>query len=47
MALLEEFLVRRRMGMREDAETEARKVDAFLILQEQMEREQRDATTND
>jgi hypothetical protein len=43
--LLEECLVRRRLGMRESVETEARKVDAFLILREQMEREERDGTT--
>jgi hypothetical protein len=45
LALLEEFLVRRRLGMQESVETEARKVDAFLILREQMEREERDGTT--
>jgi hypothetical protein len=45
MVLLEEFLVRRRLGMHESVETEARKVDGFLILREQMEREERDGTT--
>jgi hypothetical protein len=45
LALLEEFLVRRRLGIQESLETEARKIDAFLILREQMEREERDVTT--
>jgi hypothetical protein len=45
LALLEEFLVRRRLGIQELPEdTEARRVDAFLILREQMEREDRDGT---
>jgi hypothetical protein len=45
MALLEEFFVRRRLTMPENMETEARKVDAFLILREEMEREERDVTS--
>jgi len=47
MSLLEEFLTGRRLGFRESAETEARKVDAFVILQDQLMREERDATTQD
>jgi hypothetical protein len=31
--------------MPEDMETEARKVDAFLILRDEMEREERDVTS--
>jgi hypothetical protein len=43
LALLEEFFVRRRLGIHEPLEEmEARKVDAFLILQDEMEREERD-----
>ena len=45
VALFEEFLVKRRLGIPESLDTEARKVDAFLILREQMEREERDGTT--
>jgi hypothetical protein len=47
MALLEEFYVRLRLGMRESTGTEARKVDAFLILREHMEQEQRYGTEQD
>lgn len=42
LALLEEFFVRRRLGMDYSPEIEARKVDAFLILRDEMEREERD-----
>jgi hypothetical protein len=42
LALLEEFFVRRRLGMQDSPELEARKVDAFLILRDEMEREERD-----
>jgi hypothetical protein len=42
LALLEEFFVRRRLGMQHSPELEARKVDAFLILRDEMEREERD-----
>jgi hypothetical protein len=41
---IEEFLVRRRLGIGESLETEARKVDAFLILRDRMEREEHDGT---
>jgi hypothetical protein len=44
IGLLEEFLVRRRLRIADSLETEARKVDAFLILQDQMEREEQDGT---
>jgi hypothetical protein len=47
LALLEEFFVRRRLGMVDGMETPARKVDAFLILREEMEREERDGTTSE
>ena len=46
LALLEEFFVRRRLGMVDGMETPARKVDAFLILREEMEREERDGTSS-
>ena len=44
LSLLEEFFVRRRLGMVDGMETPARKIDAFLILREEMEREERDVT---
>jgi len=46
LALLEEFFVRRRLGMVDGMETPARKVDAFLILREEMEREEKDGTSS-
>ena len=46
LSLLEEFFVRRRLGMVDGMETAARKVDAFLILREEMEREERDVTSS-
>jgi len=42
LTLLEEFFVRRRLGIQDSLELEARKVDAFLILRDEMEREERD-----
>jgi hypothetical protein len=42
MALIEEFFVRRRLGIHDSLEMDARKVDAFLILRDEMEREERD-----
>jgi hypothetical protein len=45
LALLEEFFVRRRLGISDSIELEARKVDAFLILRDEMEREERDGET--
>jgi len=46
LALLEEFFVRRRLGMVDGMETPSRKVDAFLILREEMEREEKDVTSS-
>ena len=45
VALLEEFFVRRRLGMVDSPDMAARKVDAFLILRDEMEREERDGKT--
>lgn len=45
LALVEEFFVRRRLGIADSIEMEARKVDAFLILRDEMEREERDGKT--
>ncbi len=47
LSLLEEFFVRRRLGMPDGIEMPARKVDAFLILREEMEREERDVTSSE
>ncbi len=46
LALLEEFFVRRRLGIPDSLETAARKVEAFLILRNEMELEERDGTTH-
>jgi hypothetical protein len=45
LALVEEFLVRRRLGIQDSLDMPARKVDAFLILRDEMEREERDVKT--
>jgi hypothetical protein len=45
LALVEEFFVRRRLGIEDSIELEARKVDAFLILRDEMELEERDGKT--
>jgi hypothetical protein len=45
LALIEEFFVRRRLGIQDSLNTEACKVDAFLILRDEMEREERDVTS--
>ena len=45
LALLEEFFVRRRLEVPESIDTAAKKVDAFVILRDEMEREQRDVKT--
>ena len=45
LALVEEFFVRRRLGIADSIDLEARKVDAFLILRDEMEREERDGKT--
>ena len=42
LALVEEFFVRRRLGIPYSPELPARNVDAFLILSDEMEREERD-----
>lgn len=46
MALLEEFFVSTRLGIPNSIELRARTADAFLILREQMEREERDGTSS-
>jgi len=54
LAMVEEFFVRRRLGVGDSIgleasgleTTAARKVDAFLILREEMEREERDGKTH-
>jgi hypothetical protein len=45
LALVEEFFVRRRLNLEISLDTEARKVDAFLILRDEMEREEQDGTS--
>jgi hypothetical protein len=45
IALLEEYFVSSRLGIPQSVELEARKADAFLILRELMEREERDGTS--
>ncbi len=45
LTLIEEFMVGRRLGMQNGSDMDARKADAFVILQEEMEREQRNGTT--
>jgi hypothetical protein len=45
LAWIEEFVARRRLSIPDSLETEARKVDAFLILQREMETEIRDGQT--
>jgi hypothetical protein len=46
LSLLEEFLVRRRLGIVDSHDLPARKVDAFVILREEMEREEKDGTSS-
>lgn len=46
LSWLEEFFVRRRLGIPDGTGIPARKVDAFLILREEMEREERDVTSS-
>jgi hypothetical protein len=49
LAMVEEFFVRRRLEAGDSAGLEgmaARKVDAFLILRDEMEREERDGKTH-
>ncbi|HEU5020376.1 MAG TPA: hypothetical protein VFT60_00750, partial [Bryobacteraceae bacterium] len=47
LSLVEEFFIRRRLGMADTLEMAARKVDAFVILRGEMEREERDATSTE
>jgi len=47
LALVEEFFVRRQLRMADTLEMAARKVDAFVILRGEMEREERDATSTE
>ncbi|HXE64157.1 MAG TPA: hypothetical protein VN519_11490 [Bryobacteraceae bacterium] len=42
LALIEEFFIRHRLNLELSPDIEARKVDAFLILRDEMEREERD-----
>lgn len=42
LALVEEFFVRRRLGIEDSLDLEARKIEAFLILRDEIEREERD-----
>lgn len=42
LALVEDFFVRRRLGIPNSTDLPARKVDAFLILADEMELEERD-----
>jgi hypothetical protein len=49
LAMVEEFFVRRRFGVGDSIGLEvmaARKVDAFLILRDEMENEERDGKTH-
>ena len=45
MAMVEEFFVRRRLGIASSMAMPARMVDAFVILSDEMEREERDVKT--
>jgi len=45
LSLLEEFFVRRRLGIADSLDLEARKVEAFLILRDLMEKEERNGTS--
>jgi len=47
LAFVEEFFIRRQLGMADTLEMAARKVDAFVILRREMEREERDATSTE
>ena len=46
LAFVEEFFVRRRLGIAYEANLPARTVDAFLILRDEMEREEQDVKTD-
>ena len=47
LAFVEEFFIRRQLRMADTLEMGARKVDAFVILRREMEREERDATSTE
>jgi len=47
LAFVEEFFIRRQLGMADTLELAARKVDAFVILRGEMEREERDVTSTE
>ena len=46
IGFLEDFLVRRRLGARNFAELNARQVDAFLVLEDELAKEWRDGQHN-
>lgn len=43
--MLEEFFVKRRLGIADSMETPAKHVDAFLVLRDELDREDRDGTS--
>ena len=45
IATLEEFFVSRRLGIPDSIDMDARKADAFVILRDLMEQEERDGTS--
>jgi len=45
LALIEEYVVTRRLGIPDSLDTDARKVDAFLLLKDLIEKEERDGTS--
>ena len=47
LGLVEEFFVRRHLGLADTLEMAARKVDALVILRREMEFEERDATSTE
>lgn len=46
LSLLDEFFVNRALGIPPSTELPARTVDAFLILRDQLDREERNGTTD-
>jgi hypothetical protein len=46
LAMVEEFFVRRRLGIPNSTAMAAKLVDAFVILSDEMEREERDVKKN-
>jgi hypothetical protein len=45
LALIEEYFVTRQLGIPDSLDTEARKVDAFLLLKDLIVKEERDVTS--